>query len=187
MDEHGRLLHWLGVRRDRTPYRKALAYRGPHDFVLQHGERHLVQRSPMMGAPRVCFGNAFAVSYSVGGRYVEGYAIPLPFAEPVHHAWVQLDGRYFELTWPSPGLAYHGVEFRPERADDCTWNGDASVLDDFRRGWPLLQEPWQGEDWEAQWPDNERLQIIRTGDRAAAHEWLEREYSIQKAPTRGGS
>ena len=37
------------------------------------------------------------------------------------------------------------MPFSAARAHDCTWHGDATVLDDFNRGWPLLREPWAGE------------------------------------------
>jgi hypothetical protein len=33
------------------------------------------------------------------------------------------------------------------RADDATWYGDGSVLDDYKRRWSLFREPWLGEDF----------------------------------------
>lgn len=47
--------------------------------------------------------------------------------------------------WERIGLTYLGVEFSLERADDCSWYGDGSVLDDWKRDWPIFREPWTGE------------------------------------------
>jgi hypothetical protein len=51
----------------------------------------------------------------------------------------------YEVTTPLPGLAYFGMPFSVERADDTTWWGDASVLDDWKRNHSLLCQPSQGE------------------------------------------
>jgi hypothetical protein len=79
----------------------------------------------------------------------------------VQHAWCEdQTGCPVEVTWPWPGRAYRGCRFDAGRADDATWDGDANVLDDSYRGWPLLREPWRGEqDWE--WSD--RLRAYRDG------------------------
>jgi len=67
-------------------------------------------------------------------------------------------GRAIELTWRAPGLAYLGVPFAVERADDCSWVGDATVLDDWRRGWPLLRDRWRGEPGDV--PRSDRLRAL---------------------------
>jgi len=59
-----------------------------------------------------------------------------------------------------------------ERADDATWNGDASVLDDFRRDHPLFKQPWPGEDWSRQWPHSERITLLRAGKIEQAYEMM---------------
>jgi hypothetical protein len=47
--------------------------------------------------------------------------IPRSFETPVAHAWVELDGKVVELTFPEgpephPNAAYLGVEFSAEAA-----------------------------------------------------------------------
>jgi hypothetical protein len=62
------------------------------------------------------------------------------------HAWVSdAPAVAYEVTTPLPGLAYFGMPFSVERADDTTWWGDASVLDDWKRNHSLLCQPSQGE------------------------------------------
>lgn len=137
-----------------------LLYAGPADFVRRHGRWYDVARTAP-GAPRLCYANAIGYAVAFGWAYVEGYAmVPLTPGssrtvapgvvmrmaagdEVVQHAWCVDDaGRPVEVTWPVPGRAYRGVAFAAERADDATWNGDATVLDDFHRGWPLLRREW---------------------------------------------
>lgn len=141
-------------------------YRGPADFVLQHGEAFEPIALPdeyEYGAPKLCFGNAIALAMLRGLTYVEGYAIG-PHGIAIHHAWNTDDeGRLIDVTWsalwddgrrwPIPDAAYLGVRFSLGRADDATWHGDATVLDDYKRRWPLLKAPWEGEDWEREWPN----------------------------------
>jgi hypothetical protein len=107
-----------------------------------------------------CFANALncALVYP-GWTYVEGYALEPLTRMPIHHAWgLDERGRAIELTWRVPGLAYLGVPFAVERADDCSWVGDATVLDDYRRAWPLLRERWQGEPGDV--PRSDRLRAL---------------------------
>lgn len=173
--------------------RKGLAYDGPAAFVLEHGEWFAPARPPATiphGPPGLCFGNAIHAAVLYDLEYVEGWAVtPGDVGLPVHHAWnTDAAGRLVDVTWTGPrastrisgdrayrvfgrpGAAYLGVRFSVERADDCTWNGDATVLDDFARGWPLLRERWHGEPARA-WPASERLDILRAargGDVAGA-------------------
>lgn len=164
-------------------------YDGPPDFVLQHGE--VFDPIPLpnefeYGPEKACFGNSLMLAEFLGLTYVEGYAFgPADF--PIHHAWnVDDEGRLIDVTWsaiseetgermPMPGAAYLGVRFSIGRADDATWNGDASVLDDWKRGWPILCEPWTGEDFEREWEPSEALAILRAKDRRAARELIARE------------
>ncbi len=141
-------------------------YHCAEDFVLQHGTAYdPASFTHVDGAPRSCYGNSLVNATAMGWSYVEGYAMG-PTGLVVQHAWcVRPDGVPVECTWPIdviPALAYRGVTFSIERADDCTWNGDATVLDDYQRRWPLFQQPWQGEDYSIEWPDSPRLRVMRT-------------------------
>lgn len=156
----------------RDPWRRrgmrsrGLVYDGPADFVLRHGESFESIALPdeyEYGLPKLCFGNAIALALLRGLGYVEGYAMG-PFGLPIHHAWnVDEEGRLIDVTWsaihdeegrrPIPDSAYLGVRFSLGRADEATWHGDATVLDDYRRDWPILREPWTGEDFDRVWPD----------------------------------
>lgn len=125
------------------------AYDGPAGFVLQHGawyERHPfpVATYPQ-GGPQLCYANAIALAAAYGLEYVEGYAM-MAGGDVIQHAWnTDADDRLLDCTWLNTGHAYLGVRFTVGRADDATWNGDATVLDDHRRRWPLLRAPWGGE------------------------------------------
>lgn len=134
---------------------RALHYAGPADFVLREGTlmpwRPLPPEAPA-GQMARCYHNAIMFSLVNALPYVEGYAIHrsgIAFA----HAW-NLDerGRVLDITWDERRIempawrAYMGVRFSAWRAHECTWHGDACVIDDFHRGWPLLAEAWDGED-----------------------------------------
>jgi len=144
--------------------RPGYAYRNPSDFVIIHGEFHrpLPVSVSKMGTPKHCFANAIINCVRYGWRYVEGYAAPEFCGLPFHHAWnLDRDGRAYDCTWPEVGRAYIGVEFSLGRADDASWNGDASVLDDWHRQWPLLKERWTGEDWKKVWTPSKALVLMR--------------------------
>lgn len=148
------------LKRERQRWRSVpgLVYQGPADFVLAEGEWY----EPVgcrACVPKQCFGNALMMTLR-GWTYVEGYALSpdVPDGwryvgpELVPHAWgVDPEGQAWELTWAFVGRAYRGVRFSAGRADDATWNGDATILDDFNRGWPVLRQAWTGEDWDRQW------------------------------------
>lgn len=146
-----------------TPVLDGLHYRGMHDFLAQHGKAYEPRKKAVKlpwGAPKCCYGNALAAAVKYGWTYVEGIALGVI---PVQHAWnVRDDGEMVDLTWRQVGSAYLGVEFSIGRADDCTWNGDATVLDDWRRGWPILQQPWTGEDWDREWDYSRPIRAAMT-------------------------
>ena len=147
-----------------------LAYRGPADFVLQHGkwfDPAPLAGSFQPGAWKHCYGNSIILCCCDPDlKYIEGFSLG-GFTQnsllAIHHAWnVDANGRLIDTTWPYGfGKAYIGVEFSVERADNCTWHGDASVLDDWKRRWPLLQQRWYGEDYTLQWPASEGLDFAR--------------------------
>jgi len=165
MSVRAQLLEWLAEQRDAFTWPEQLHYAGPADFVMREGSWHRPV-GVLRGRPRHCFANAIAYAAARRWNYVEGYAM-LPLSgtvgadgrkvvaagdEIVHHAWV-VDplGAAYEVTWPAPGRCYRGIVFSVERADDCTWNGDASVIDDPNRGHPLLRQKWTGETpWTAE-------------------------------------
>ena len=152
------------------------AYAGAADFILREGQWFEPRPRPPAferGQPAMCFGNAILLSARSGLRYVEGYALPPDSVElvkglrvrvddadqAVHHAWnLDAEGRLIDTTWKEPGQAYVGVVFSVERADKATWDGDASVLDDYNRDWPLFRQRWTGEtDFEP----TDRLRFLR--------------------------
>jgi hypothetical protein len=59
-----------------------------------------------------------------GLQYVEGYALLSLNDEPalaIPHAWISdAPAGAYEVTTPLPGLAYCGMPFSVERADDTT-------------------------------------------------------------------
>jgi hypothetical protein len=145
--------------------RPGLHYTCAADFVLQHGQPYVPAPHPYRerGAEKCCYGNAImlAVKYPAL-RYVEGYALLSLAPMPVQHAWnVTPDGGLVDITWRPVGAAYLGVEFALERADDATWNGDASILDDWQRGWPLFRVPWTGERSWADYVPSEPLALAQ--------------------------
>jgi len=73
--------------------------------------------------PQQCYRNAlftaatFDESYDVA--YVEGYVMADSFTSPIEHAWVELNGKVVELTFPEGPMpetdaAYLGIEFPVE-------------------------------------------------------------------------
>lgn len=167
----------LRLLRDAWPQEQAdragLVYRGPADFVLREGRWWPPRPRPagiMQGAPKACYGNAIGAAVKYGLRYVQGYAVsPVELQLVVPHAWnADADGNVVDLTWNPTGSGYLGVEMTFERADDATWNGDADPIDDYLRGWPLLQQPWPGKDTaDPTWPPSPLLLALkaqRAGD-----------------------
>lgn len=155
-----------------------MVYRSGYDFVALHGREYLV--CPFEGAqglPKMCFGNAITEAAMHGYKYVEGFALS-PEGYVIPHAWCERpDGRLHDATWMNTALAYVGVEFSVERADDATWNGDGSVLQDEKRGDPLFRQLWRGEDYTLTWPYSDRLAMLRSGQTASPEsirEWLEK-------------
>jgi hypothetical protein len=141
-----------------------LCYTGPEDFVSQHGRVYeIVPFTGRQGAPLMCYGNAVVEAAMRGLRYVEGYVVA-PDGRIIPHAWNETpDGQLMDTTWCNTGTAYLGVEFSVERGDDATWNGDACVLDDKHRGYPIFTQPWRGEDYTLEWPYSDRLETLRQG------------------------
>lgn len=68
-----------------------------------------------LGLPRYCYDNALEAAVEYGLPYVEGYATSgsMP-GLPIHHAWVVDGDHVVDVTWPTVGLAYRGIEFDVE-------------------------------------------------------------------------
>lgn len=162
---------------------REFAYRGGADFVLRHGVEYAPRQLPERfrhAAPGLCYANAISASIVYGVEYVEGYALDPDLQKVFAHAWNADEGGVIDTTWTGevdlrvadgkptlyvgkPGAAYLGVRFSSGRADDATWFGDASLLDDRNRGWPLFREEWRGEDFSLEWtpsPPAQRLMEV---------------------------
>jgi hypothetical protein len=160
------------LNRDAPP--EGFFYKNSYDFLLRHGKAFEPRELPAkmwQGPPRACYGNSIVLGVVAGLRYVEGIAVPQITSGaffPCEHAWnTDAEGRFaFDATWHEPGVAYFGVEFSVERADDATWNGDSCVLNDYQRRHPLMRQEWKGEDWAKRWPKSRRLDLIRRNYKA---------------------
>lgn len=155
------------MARKKFGIRSNMAYLCMEDFVLQHGtlftEISRDQPSPdrinNRYRPRVmkgCFHNAYCAAVASRGRlmYAEGYAESKLF--PVHHAW-NLDpkGHVVDTTWchddkygPSVGTAYMGLVFPMEYVRSMRTPDNCSIIDQWQKGWPLLQNRFTGFDTE---------------------------------------
>lgn len=126
------------------------AYTSMYDFVAQHGVEYteIGDRAKYpTGTPQACFGNSAVAALCFPGlRYVEGFAWnAYTVGFPVHHAWNLDDAdRVVDTTW-SNGLAYLGVVFPIGLVAEALEQG-SSVLDDWRHDFPILREPWKGEN-----------------------------------------
>jgi len=156
------------------PLLPGLLYTSPYDFVAKHGVEYPVtgRYEGWRGVQLKCYGNAIAHGAMYGLKYVEGFAVApgggkpgsLPAGSVVLHAWnLDAAGNVYDSTWLNTGLCYVGVEFSVERADDATWNGDACVLNDDHRDYPIFQKPWTGEDYTLTWPPSDRLDALKAG------------------------
>jgi hypothetical protein len=154
------------------PYLEGLVYRSLYGFLVDHGRfynvRHFDLHTFGQDAPKQCFANAMRLAAKTGMRYVEGLAVTRKDCMAVQHGWCVDDaGDVIDSTWLNRGLLYLGVEFSIERADDAIWNGDASILNDENRGYPIFQKRWVGEDYGLVWPDSDRIEAYKSGDPAA--------------------
>lgn len=149
--EHMLHAYLVQLREAARPMARAvgLVYAGAADFLLQHGQWYVPGALTVRerGQPRLCYGNAIMLAVKRPELvYVEGYAVAPGIPVPMMHAWnATADGTLVDITWQNTGVAYLGCVFSVERADDATWHGDACVLDDWKRRWPLLRRPWEGE------------------------------------------
>lgn len=145
------------------PLLPGLVYTSPYDFLLQHGREYTGDwdsRLPI-GAQKQCFANGITAGVLYDLKYIEGVAVS-PHGEVILHGWnAGPRGELIDTTWGNTGVCYFGVEFSIERADDATWNGDAHILNDENRGYPIFRQCWQGEDYTLSWPYSDRLECLR--------------------------
>jgi hypothetical protein len=164
------------------PLLPGLVYTSPYDFLAQHGVDY--RPTPWsfaypQGTQKICYANAITLAAKSKLKYVEGVALA-PTGELILHGWnATAENELVDTTWCNTGLVYLGVEFSVERGDDATWNGDAYVLNDEKRNYPIFQQRWQGEDYTIQWPHSDRLEALyrymQTGEYetpASIDEWL---------------
>jgi hypothetical protein len=91
-----------------------------HRAVLAYGRPFTGVVRPTGYRPRAegrCFYNAGRLACEQRGTYVEGFALSLGGADPVHHAWLTLDGSdAVDVTWrgPIPQCHYFGIQFHTE-------------------------------------------------------------------------
>lgn len=129
---------------------KGWVYSCREDFLLRNGKFYEPAKwEGRAGAPRSCYGNCIVQSaIDPTLRYVEGLALS-SIGFPTAHAWLTKDGQTaLDPTWIKYGVgtAYFGVEFATRRAWEACWDGDASVLDDWKRGFDIYKQEWTGED-----------------------------------------
>lgn len=171
----------LRAEAERFGERPGLVYKGPADFVLKHGTwfTKVAELGPEYWFPRgYCYGAAINTGAMYGERYFEGFALFEYDGQQgiTPHAWnvrASHPDLVIDRSWgDKPGFLYVGVEFSVERADDATWNGDACVLYDEQRGFPLFRQHWCGEPPDAVWPPSERLEFLRTRDKDRARAFV---------------
>jgi hypothetical protein len=157
----------LAVVDRRYPLLPGLVYRSHYGFVLEHGRHY--ERRPWDGRYRIgvqkqCYANAIKLAARFGLKYIEGLCVSPEGGEVIFHAWnADAEDQLIDCTWGNTGVAYLGVEFSVERADDAQWNGDACVLNDEHRHYPIFQRRWTGEDYQLKWPHSDRLDYDRRG------------------------
>jgi hypothetical protein len=125
------------------------AYLCMEEYVLVNGQifTELSPRVYKPGRIKMCFQNARRLVQLTRGHltYVEGFAVMMS-AVPVHHAWnVDPEGRLVDITCQALGVAtqatnYCGVPFPDLQQVLEAHEASGTVIDDWQRGWPLLQE-----------------------------------------------
>jgi hypothetical protein len=149
------LLQYLRWLKDHVVAQEGWLYRGPADYLLQQGqffEPQSATHGMPVGIPRYCYANAYRFAQISGGtlRYAEGVGRTSSPRGSIHdHAWcVDEDGRVVDPTWGGPlqppaGAAYFGAIFDLDLVGRARkgQKASASVLDDWRNNYPLLQNP----------------------------------------------
>jgi hypothetical protein len=155
--------HALVALTNAYPLLPGLVYTSPYDFILRHGVEYRPRPWSFVypqGTQKQCYGNAITLAAKYKLKYVEGVVLT-PDGQVILHGWnATATNSLVDSTWMNTGLLYLGVEFSVERGDDAAWNGDAHVLNDENRNYPVFQKIWQGEDYTIQWPHSDRLKAL---------------------------
>jgi hypothetical protein len=141
-------LEWEASVRTSPP--PGMAYASLAEFVLRHGAEYEYAPKPKSirwGTVQQCFKNAWKLAYFYDElTYCEGYGLSLI---PTPHAWcITADGKVVDNTWrPRDGTAqYFGVAFPIEVVNRAiTLSGHYGVLQDWKHGYPILQQPYTPE------------------------------------------
>ena len=148
---------------------KGMAYGGPADFILQHGQqyksakltdeeldmlRNVLSRQCSYKVKQ-CFYNAQSIGLTGIIGYCEGYADSLGL--PMEHAWNTINGKVIDMTWRfgnggkpvlgiiPAGWAYYGVEL-PDAIVRKQWSKGESqpLITNWEDGFPLLKNAFEG-------------------------------------------
>ena len=94
------------------------------------------------GTPQQCHKNALDLATEHDGLiYCEGLALSADGGHRIIHAWVtDGEGRAFDNTWETPGVAYAGVPFKTLFVTTTMLKNRAviSLLDNWQNRYPLL-------------------------------------------------
>lgn len=90
-------------------------------FLLRNGRAY--EPAPIDECDRMergqCFGNAYWHQYWNTSPYVEGVGWHPKLPMLIDHAWNEVDGKAYDVTWPSyPGAEYWGVEFSSDELEE---------------------------------------------------------------------
>jgi hypothetical protein len=161
--------------RQMNPKPAGFVYRGAEDFILQNGKFYVPKSADeYRGAPKSCFGNALiATTINRNWTYVEGFAMS-DIGIPVHHGWIADPyGSAIEVTWEKLGTVYFGVAFAAARALEALWDNDASILENYKDGFALYREHWNGEDF-TRWPCIRLADVVARAEREDAFDRIKR-------------
>ena len=133
------------------PLPEDFTYHGRDGFLLANGRPFELAVSqdppkPVHAYMKQCFDNAYRVArrWPSKFRYVEGMALGVI---PVHHAWVINEAdEVLDPTWYQNrielGSEYFGVIIPLEIVKQVRHRECLSVIDNWKRDWPLYREPW---------------------------------------------
>ena len=143
-----------------APMPEGYAFNSIYAYVASEGQTYTIQpftdeEQALVDAIRYrevkqCFANCQQVVLdNLLGRdaaehfeYVEGFCLSSRIPFPIHHAWLALNGKVVDPTLRVPASEFIGVQFDREviRAYVLKHHEWATLIDNYRDQWPLLQE-----------------------------------------------
>lgn len=125
-------------------------YLGLEDFLLREGKFYPPKKLPTKykrGLPKHCFGNSYELGvHKYKLQYCEGLVWSVV---PIVHAWnLEENGTVVDLTLPEDVAGfvrgYWGITFPLKHLIPLLYRREhyGPFLDDFARGYPLYQTPW---------------------------------------------